>query len=400
MGFFSRFRKQETKMDNSNNERTFTVEYKGSSPIVKIGRNDITKPYIYTSTFQQESYVHFGADNLYPQLIDQMYYQSTLHSSIIKFQTIAAIRSGYEFIKKNKSGINEVNEREFVLKTKLPKLLGAIALDLKMHQRVHFLCKRKDGKIISIERILPSKVRYNNDRSKFWVSYDWSTSQDVRVYNSYDSPNLTPNEYVVYSYTNIEMSPGQDVYPLPSEISSFNWVYLDGQSSTLQKQNIQRTIFGNLVIKVPEELENDEHIQFIKQFMNKEGEISPIILLSANGKENIPEIDSFPVGDNDKQFENLYTRIDNKICQAHSISPVIMGIQTPGALGSGSDIRESYPIWVKHTLRPFQDNIEEIVNNLTVLLNYNIGEFKLNDYPLVDLLLDNNNNQFELIKKK
>lgn len=355
------------------------------SVLREIGEGDLTKPYINSSYVGSEQYIRFGNDNLFPQLIDQMYYQSPLHSSIIDFQVNATIGGGFEIETYTKlTGGEKVEQLTFLRKIKAKKLLKGIATDLKMHRRVHFKVTKKGNEIVKFERIMASKVRYNKKATKFWISNDWSSLNDVKIYAEYEPTYAEEPTIQILSYIDLESSPGQDVYPLDKSVSAFCWCYLDGQSANLQKDNIQRSIFGNLVIKRPNEFKSVEEFNIFKKGIeSKKGEVVPVLLLSANGKENLPEVESFPANENDKAFENMDKRIDDKICQAHSINPTIMGIERPGALGSGSDIKESYPIWEKNVVMPFREQIEEIFNSILELFKMP-GEFILNEYSIVD----------------
>lgn len=353
-----------------------------SSPLCKIGDGDLTKPFINSQYVGDKTYVWFGADNLFPQLIDQMYYQSPIHASIIDFQVNTAVKGGYTLESpRDKSGAEEVKERVALKKMRLNKILRGIALDLKMHKRCHFLVETNDdGEIIKFTRLLPATIRYNRSKTLFWYSEDWmkGTGECIPRYEARKA-----NQRAIFSYEDIHSSPGQDVYPLDKTISVFNWCYLDGQSSTLQKDNIQKSIFGTIIISVPKEFETEEAIRAFKAGIEqKEGEVTSALVLSADGKENLPIVSTFPANQNDKAFENMDKRIDDKICQAHSINPIIMGIERPGALGNGSDIKAAYPIWESNVLIPFREVIEEVVGELLELFGVH-SDFKLNAYSLL-----------------
>jgi hypothetical protein len=383
MGIFNWGAKKQTMVENSSNIEDAKVFFKHQqfgTPLVKIGKNDITKPYIDSSYVGEDIYVRFGLDNLYPQLIDQMYYQSPLHSSIINFQVNASIGGGFE-IEGDLNGKEKVNAITFIKKNKLKKLLRAIAKDIKMHGRSHFLIyKNETGKAIKFERVIPSKVRYNKSATKFWVSDNWLNNETIREYKAYSYGSQ--EKVSMFSFINLEDSPGQDVYPLEN-VSIFNWCYLDGQSSVLQKKNIEKSIFGSTVIKRPKAFNSREEFEeFKKDVSNKEGEIVPVLVFAADGKENLPEIESFPVNQNDKAFAEMFTRIDEKICQGHSINPVLL-LEGTGGLGSGSDITAVYPIYEKNVIIPFRQLIEEIVNDLMDIFDI-AGEFKLNNFQIID----------------
>lgn len=319
---------------------------------------DQTKPNIYSGYVGRDTYVPFGDDNLFPNTIDQMYYLSPIHASIIDFQVNRAIGGGYSLEGKDYIGISSF-KRIF----KINQLLKSIAIDFKMHKRIHLLLSFEDGKIVRVRRLLPSQVRYNASRDKFFVSENWEYSSRHKVYDGVPE-RATDGEYV-YTYLDIESSPGQDIYPLDKTVSAFNWMYLDGQSSALQKTNIERSIFGGVVIKVPNEFKSEEDFnRFKNNVTSKEGEIAPVVLLTGDGMDNVPTIEQFPANENDNAFSNLDSRIDEKICQAHSINPIILGIQKSGSLGSGSDIAEAFPIWEANVLTPYRNTIIQIIEEL------------------------------------
>lgn len=385
MGIFNFGNKKEVKMSSQSTKKEDYKYQSYGSPLVKIGKGDLTKPYINSIGVGNKDFVYFGMDNRFPMLIDQMYYQSPLHSSIIDFQVNASIGGGGKITTSiKKTAVESVDELTFLKKIKEPKLLRGIALDLKMHKRVHLKVTKMNMEVIKVERISPAKVRYNQDQSMYWISTDWMSYSDVKVYSEYDFVPSEEKSVQIYSYIDLESSPGQEVYPLDRTVSAFNWMYLDGQSANLQKDNIQRSIFGNLVVKIPQKLSQEEFTVLKNSIETKEGDVVPVLMLTADGVDNLPIVEAFPVNENDKAFENLDKRIDDKICQAHTINPSIMGIERPGALGSGTDIKESYPIWIKNIVKPFRKQIEEVMSDVMFLFGIK-GKYELEEYDIIDL---------------
>lgn len=381
-----------TESKDSSSQKGDVKHQAYGSPLVDLGEGDFTKPYINSSSVGSSTFIRFGRDNRFPQLIDQMYYHSPLHASIVDFQINAAIGGGFDIkTAVKKTGEERVAELTFLKKIKAPKMVRSIALDLKMHKRFHLMVKKQGADILSVTRILPAKVRYNKEANKFWISDDWFSSRNVSTYGEFDfAPTKNDKTVVeqVYSYIDLDSSPGQDVYPLDRTVAAFNWMYLDGQSANLQKDNIQRSIFGNLVIKKPTEFKSDEEFDIFKRGIeSKQGEIVPVLLLSADGVENLPIVESFPANENDKAFENLDKRIDDKICQAHTINPLVMGISRPGALGSGGELSEAYPIWEKNVVMPFRKQIEEVMSDVMFLFKIQ-GEFILKEYSMIEGLVE------------
>jgi hypothetical protein len=93
-------------------------------------------------------------------------------------------------------------------------------------------------------------------------------------------------------------------------------------------------------------------------------------------------VESFPANQNDGVFKEMFIRIDEKICQAHSINPVLL-LEGTGGLGSGSDITAVYPIYEKNVIIPFRCEIEEVVNDLMDIFSIT-GEFKVKNFQIID----------------
>ena len=76
---------------NKNKQKEITVSSTDSplfstfsSPFMKVAGGNLSLPYVraYSSS---EPYIRFGNDNLFPQIINQMYHQSPLNNGIINF---------------------------------------------------------------------------------------------------------------------------------------------------------------------------------------------------------------------------------------------------------------------------------------------------------------------------
>jgi capsid portal protein len=121
-------------------------------------------------------------------------------------------------------------------------------------------------------------------------------------------------------------------------------------------------------------------------------EAGKVIILAAPNKDKLPVIQAIPTNQNDKLFENTDRRIDDKICQAHTIAPVLMGIQTPGKLGAGQDIKTSYQIFEKNMVMPARESIETFINELLFIGNVQ-AKYKINNFQIIgDEIVDNTDN--------
>src|SRR5690606_31695270 len=194
-----------------------------STPFGKIGSGDLTKPYV-RATSTAEPYVRFGYDNLYPQLINQMYY-SPLNGAIIDHKTLAVLGNGFELESVNKSGEQRVKAFEFMRKNQFRKLIRQSTKDLIMHGRVCILVMRASNGSVTFKRIGPEKVRTNEAKTIFTICDDWSTHLGKRSYPKFQ-PNLDGESLLCFE---IDDCAGQDIYPLPSYTSALNWAYLESE---------------------------------------------------------------------------------------------------------------------------------------------------------------------------
>lgn len=354
-----------------------------SSPFMNVGEGNLSLPYV-NARQQVNGYIRFGSDNLYPQLINQLYYTSPLHSAIVDFKVNATIGGGYELkVDSNASAMDKVDVYSFEKRIKLERVLEALTKDDVLHNRVYFRLRFNEiGDLIKLEHIGAEKVRKDKFGNCYFVCYDWSSQIDIETLYPYDARKFQKECIYVYE----KQCVGQDVYPLPSYTSAFNWAFLDGEMSYLQKSNILNSIFPSFAILFPKKPQSEEEKNAIKKTVEQgKGARNggKTLAFFANAKDQLPEIQAIPTNSNDNLFQTTTESIDSKICQAHTIDPILIGIRVSGKLGSGSDIKQSYIIFEKNVIIPQKNRIEKIVNEL-----FKIGkikaEFSLKSYAIIN----------------
>lgn len=377
------FKKQETTQLVETNPLYSTF----SSPFGKVGTGNLSLPYV--RGYGSEMYVRFGNDNLYPQLINQMFYQSPLNGSIINFKTNATIGGGYELICADESAAQKVKEYSFIKKNKFNKLVRQMTSDLIMHGRIAFIID-PTGKDITIKRVGPEKVRNNSSKTIYTICDDWMLSSGMYSLPAYN-PGLTCKSLFVFE---IDGTAGQDIYPIPQYCSALNDSFLDGEMSYLQKSNIINSIFPSFMIKLAKKFGSQDEIDQFKNTIEK-AKGAPaagrIMTFVANTPEQLPTIESIPTNQNDKIFDSTLQRVDANICRAHSIDPLLMGIRVSGSLGNGNELSQSYTIFEKNVIMPLRAMVEECADELLSIAGVN-STIKINNFQIVnDVIVDNTN---------
>lgn len=373
MAWFGFNKKEEIKQeDNGPLHSAF------STPFGTIGKGNLALPYV--RNYGSEPYVRFGSDNLYPQILNQLYYQSPLNGSIINYKTNAVIGGGYEIISDLPDANEKIKQYAFIKKNKMNKLMRQAAKDLIMHGRICILIDPTQ-KACSVKRVGPEKVRVNGIKNIYTLSDDWSRSINMVTYPKYN-PSLTCVSMYVYE---IDGDAGQDIYPIPQYCSSMNSAFLDGEISYLQKSNIINSIFPSFMIKLAKKFGSQKEIDELKDIINQAKgapDAGRIMTFVANTAEQLPTIETIPTNNNDKIFDSTILKVDADICRSHSIDPLLMGIRVGGALGQGNETKESYQIFEKNVVMPLREMMEEFGEEILNIGGIN-GCIEINNYQII-----------------
>jgi hypothetical protein len=353
-----------------------------STPFLKVGSGNLSLPYV-NGRQQVNGRIRFGEDDLYPQMINQLYYTSPLHSSIVDFKTNATIGGGYDIKIKDLSAIEKVDVYSFEKRLSLKKSINKITKDVILHNRVYFYLKfNQSGELVKVKHIGAEKVRRDKLGENYYLCDDWYSQINIVPIKPYHRACKDLEQ--LYVWENLQV--GQDIYPLPSYTSAFNWAFLDGEMSYLQKSNILNSIFPSFAMMFPKKPQSEEEKRAIKDTMERAKgahNAGKGVAFFANNKESLPTIESIPTNNLDNVFQVTTESIDSKICQAHTIDPILMGIRVSGKLGSGSDIKQAYIIFEKNTIIPLRETIADIVNDLFEIAKVK-ARVEINNYQIVN----------------
>ena len=349
-----------------------------STPFGKIGEGNLSLPFV--RGYGSERYIRFGNDNLFPQIVNQMYFQSALNGSIINYKANATIGGGYEMTSNDTTAVQKVKEYTFIKKNKFNKLMRQLTKDLIMHGRVCIIID-PTMKDISIKRVGPEKVRVNISKTLYTISDDWARSVGMYEIKPY---YVGATEKTLFVYE-IDGDAGQDIYPIPQYCSALNDAFLDGEMSYLQKSNIINSIFPSFMIKLAKKFGSQDEINQFKDTINKAKgapNAGRIMTFVANSPDQLPTIETIPTNNNDKIFDSTLQRVDANICRAHSIDPLLMGIRISGSLGNGNELQQSYVIFEKNVVMPLREMMEEVADELLFIAGIN-STIKINNYQII-----------------
>jgi len=341
-------------------------------------------------------YIYFGEDNAYPNILNELYYSSPFHSSIINFKSLNLVGAGYQIIPN--MGITErqkidMNQMKFIFND---AFMDKMSSDFLIHGRLTWKVYWNDEhtKIVNIERIEPAWIRATEKNefgkvTKYAIGEDWQNklrNNRARKYVYIPAFDTYKKDEKVQLWTYQIFSPGLEYYCQPTYANAANWIYLDGQISYYHKSNIENSINPSVVMKFYEkpanEQEKQEFTSRLKRDMSGARNSGKVLVFFSSGKDLAPDIESVEANKLDEAFVVTQEMIVKNIAFAHTIDPVLMGISTPGALGQSQQLETAYSIFQNTFVKPNQNTLNKVLNYFLDINNVP-ATIKLKHYQII-----------------
>ena len=353
-----------------------------STPFLKVGGANLTLPYV-NGRNQTNGYIPFGQDNLFPELLNQIFYSSPLHGSIVGYKVNAAVGGGFNIVADRLTPQDKLELYTLERKLNIKKVVPAVTQQLILHNRVYFkLCFDDKMKLTKIVNLSPEKLRVNIDRKRYYICDDWSSRIGVQEIKRYTPTCRDYEQLFVYEVECI----GQDYYPLPQYTSALNFAFLSGELSYFAKSNIQNSVFPSFAMMFPKRPQSEEEKNMIRNTIDRlkgAANAGKAVAFFANSQDQLPKIESLPTNGNDSLFQEASQLNTEQICFSHTIDPILMGIRTTGSLGNGSDIKQAYIIFEKNVVMPLREMVSDIFNELLFIAKID-ADFTINNYQIIN----------------
>lgn len=353
-----------------------------STPFLPVGKGNLTLPYV-NGRYDLNKWVRFGEANLYPEMLNQIYYSSPLHGAIVDFKTNAVIGGGYALKTDALTIPQKLELYTFERRIALKHTVKAVTKQLIVHNRIYFkLCFDDRKKLTKIENISPEKVRVSRDKNMYYLCDDWSSQIDIRPIKPYHVTCADSDQLYAYEIRSI----GQDYYSLPQYTSALNFAFLSGELSYFAKSNIQNSVFPSFAMMFPKRPQSEEEKHMIKETIDRmkgAANAGKAVAFFANSADQLPKIESMPTNGNDSLFQEASQLNTEQICFAHTIDPILMGVRTTGSLGGGADIKQAYVIFEKNVVMELRGCVEHIFNELLTIAKAP-AEFTINNFQVID----------------
>jgi len=335
-------------------------------------------------------WVFYGISNLAPQELIRLYNSSPTHRASIMSKWYAT-RGESISLKDGDNGrlqmANSLGDSVFDIWNKCVLdfiLYGAFSINI-----VHRRDRELGFEMYSMDtsKLRAERSDINDHVNNYYYCSDWAFYRKFqpRKLPAFNVMAEEPSQ--IFYYTT--HSPGNEYYATPTywggstAIATEVEVYNFWHSNIINGLNPSLFVSLNSGIPAPEEREQIYNTLTAKySSSNNPGKL---MLTFANTKEEAPEITTISPNGSDKMWIEMNAQVQSAILTSHQISsPELLGIQTPGALGS-SDHLEAQDHFQHLVIQPIQEEIKKVFEKLLNLRDGKPAEIEIKQFEMVTI---------------
>lgn len=319
-----------------------------------------------------KGYVTFGADNLYPEFLIELFNKSPKHNAIVssKASYVAGIGTKID-------GQNTVDIAKAEAKCKainayetLDEVKGKIAYDLELFNgfALEIIWNKAKTAIAEIYHIPFKNVRKGLE-GDYVYSADWTDRKCEHTHYVPFNPTTRESKQLYYCQF---YRPGQGEYPLPDYVGALKYIEVDTEISNYYLNSIKNGFTAQTHIQlfkgIPTPEEARATARRFKENYQGTDNAGGLIIQYNDPQEKESVISNLQPSDFDKQFDLLNKTVQQEIFVAHKVnSPMLFGVRVEGQLGGRSEMMEAYEMFQQSYIEPRQQKID---NSLTYLFEF------------------------------
>jgi hypothetical protein len=359
-------------MSEKNNEKNIvTLEFGNQNiPLATESKNT-----------SNETFVHWGLNNIYPNFLLGLYSSSASHSAVVNQKSNYIIGGGIRINELEPESIM-VNSSdslgEFTKKVIIDYLLfNAFAVEVLFNVF---------NEPVAYHHIPVHKIRMNKSKTKFFYSEDWFYRTKNITYSRYSPKKNTDNLSKIFYFDGYFPSIN-NVYPTPEYDASIKAIVTDAAICEFNLNNIRNQFSPSNIItffngsNVTEAVKRQITDEIDSKFRGESGKKYIIDFQHKDGKA--AEIKQLSAGDWDKAYVEVNNRNIDNIMIGHQVqNPSLFGIKTSGQLGSSSELQASYEMFKNNYISVKRGEITTALNQLFLNFKLIAGPITFFDKPL------------------
>ena len=344
-----------------------------------------------TPVFKEEKskeWVIYGAErdgyyNNYPAYLLYLYNRSSKHNAFINGKVLYICGAGVGFDSDSLSIEDIARANDFINKENtnfdtLKDIVKKCVLDKKLFGGYYLeVIWNKAGNNFELLHFPYNNLRKAKDAEGYWYSKDWSkqkqTPEDTDLeYIPLFNPEKPTSRQIFVSK---EYRPDLDAYPLPDYVASAVYAEVDVELSNYRLNAIKSGFNAGTILNFsngrPTEEEKEEIEARLKEKFTGTDRANSLLISFSGNRETAPTIEHLTPQNVDAQLTELNDQVIQELIIGHHIpNPMLVGIKTPGELGSKDQINDSYELYKSTYIVPNQREIEKDFNYLLKLKGF------------------------------
>jgi hypothetical protein len=335
-------------------------------------------------------WVFYGISNLAPQELIRLYNSSPTHRASVMSKWYG-VRGEAISLKDGDNGrlqmANSLGDSVYDIWNKCVLdfiLYGACSINI-VHRRdreLGFEMYSMDTSKLRAERSDINDHVNNYYYCSEWALYRKFTPRKLPAFNV-----MAEEPSQVFYYTT--HSPGNEYYATPTYWGGSTAIATEVEVYNFWHSNIINGLNPSLFVSLNSGIPDPEQRQQIYETLTAKYSSSnnpgKLMLTFANNKEEAPEITTISPNGSDKMWIEMNASVQSAILTSHQISsPELLGIQTPGALGS-SDHLEAQDHFMHLVIEPIQKEILGVFNKLLTLRDKQPTDIEVKQFQMVTI---------------
>jgi len=316
-----------------------------------------------------KGYVTFGADNLYPDFLIELFNKSPKHNAIVSSKASYVAGVGTKVIGQNTVDIAKAEAKIQAINAyeTLNQVKNKIAYDLELFNGycLEIIWNKAKTAIAEIYHIPFKNIRKGLEGDYVYCE-DWTDRKAEQVH--YQPFNITTRESKSLYYCQF-YRPGQGEYPLPDYVGALKYIEVDTEISNYYLNSIKNGFTAQTHIQlfkgIPTPEEARATARRFKENYQGTDNAGGLIIQYNDPQEKESIISNLQPSDFDKQFDLLNKTVQQEIFVAHKVnSPMLFGVRVEGQLGGRSEMIEAYEMFQQSYIEPRQQKIDDTLTYL------------------------------------
>ena len=316
-----------------------------------------------------KGFVTFGADNLYPDFLVELFNKSPKHNAIVSAKASYIAGIGTDVFGQNTTDIAkaEAKLKNINAYETYEELKAKIAYDAELFNGFCVEVIWNKAKTAPSEYYhIPFKDVRKGLEGEYIYCEDWTDAKAPRI--SYQPYNPITRESKQLYYCQF-YRPGEGTYPLPDYVGALKYIEVDTEISNYYLNSIKNGFTAQTHIQlfkgIPTPEEARATARRFKENYQGTDNAGGLIIQYNDPTEKESVISNLQPSDFDKQFDLLNKTVQQEIFVAHKVnSPMLFGVRVEGQLGGRTELIEAYEMFHHAYIEPRQQKIDDVFSYL------------------------------------